>query len=113
MKDGHPLRWNKKDHGGIQSLQGKKLPNRNGPAYKSQTRVAGNYIRLQRWNDKQSKVCKIEQPENDDSIGLRKNEAHLEDSVLKVNLTDNGGRTFGIDLLYLLYFIILYIYRVK
>lgn len=40
----------------------------------------------------------------------RNNKVHLEDSVWKVHLTDNGGRTFGTDLLYLLYFIILYIY---
>lgn len=96
MRDGHPIRWHKKDAEGNSSVQGKK--------------VQIEMVKLTKVGPEWQEIIyacsagKIRSPRSVRLSNNRNNKVHLEDSVWKVNLTENGGRTFGTDLLYLLYF---------
>lgn len=57
--------------------------------------MAGNYARMQLWNNKVPKVRNLKLPDKDDMIGLRKKKMTLEEyTVLKLKSAEKGGLTF-------------------
>lgn len=62
---------------------------------KTQAELAGNYARMQLWNNKVPKVRNLKLPDKDDMIGFRKEKMTLEEyTVLKLKSAEKGGLTF-------------------